>query len=200
MKKILCFGDSNTYGYIPGSGERYDKDTRWSGILQTLLPDHEIIEGGCNNRNGFIDSDGGNNLTGYKVLPEYLNSNPDIVILSIGINDLQKFYNPDIELIKQGLLKMSKQIISTGAKLIIVSTPILRENILNGFFSFQFNEVSIKKSKLLPQIYKTISEETNSVYIDINKFVKVSEIDGLHFSEESHKIIANKIFEIIKNL
>ena len=200
MKKILCFGDSNTYGYIPGSGERYDKDTRWSGILQTLLPDYEIIEGGCNNRNGFIDSDGGNNLTGYKVLPEYLNSNPDIVILSIGINDLQKFYNPDIELIKQGLLKMSKQIISTGAKLIIVSTPILRENILNGFFSFQFNEVSIKKSKLLPQIYKTISEETNSVYIDINKFVKVSEIDGLHFSEESHKIIANKIFEIIKNL
>lgn len=24
-KRILCIGDSNTWGYIPGSGERYEK-------------------------------------------------------------------------------------------------------------------------------------------------------------------------------
>ena len=31
MKQILCFGDSNTYGLIPGTKDRYDWDTRWSG-------------------------------------------------------------------------------------------------------------------------------------------------------------------------
>ena len=33
MKQILCFGDSNTYGLIPGTKDRYDWDTRWSGRI-----------------------------------------------------------------------------------------------------------------------------------------------------------------------
>lgn len=33
MKQILCFGDSNTYGLIPGTKARYDWNIRWSGIL-----------------------------------------------------------------------------------------------------------------------------------------------------------------------
>ena len=31
MKEILCFGDSNTYGLIPGTKNRYGRDTRWTG-------------------------------------------------------------------------------------------------------------------------------------------------------------------------
>ncbi len=35
MKNVLCFGDSNTYGYDPRSyfGGRYDADSRWVDIL-----------------------------------------------------------------------------------------------------------------------------------------------------------------------
>ena len=33
MKEILCFGDSNTYGLIPGTNRRYNRETRWTGIL-----------------------------------------------------------------------------------------------------------------------------------------------------------------------
>lgn len=44
MKHILCYGDSNTHGYIP-SGGRYDDDTRYTGILAKLLgSDYRIIE------------------------------------------------------------------------------------------------------------------------------------------------------------
>ena len=34
---IICFGDSNTYGYDPRSylGDRYDPDSRWVDILAT---------------------------------------------------------------------------------------------------------------------------------------------------------------------
>lgn len=70
MKKILCFGDSNTYGFIPQSGLRYDINTRWTGILQTLCNNEfEITEAGCNNRTAFIDNPAGINQTGYKILP-----------------------------------------------------------------------------------------------------------------------------------
>lgn len=33
MKQIVCFGDSNTYGLIPGTTDRYDWNTRWTGIV-----------------------------------------------------------------------------------------------------------------------------------------------------------------------
>ena len=34
-RTVLCYGDSNTYGYDPRSflGDRYAKDIRWTGIL-----------------------------------------------------------------------------------------------------------------------------------------------------------------------
>ena len=34
MKNILCFGDSNTWGYDPVTGSRYAYDVRWTGRLQ----------------------------------------------------------------------------------------------------------------------------------------------------------------------
>ena len=36
MKKILCYGDSNTFGFNPENGKRFDNLTRWSGILKHL--------------------------------------------------------------------------------------------------------------------------------------------------------------------
>lgn len=51
MKKVLCFGDSNVYGFIPKNGQRYDKNTRWTGILEQYSHNKfDIIEAGCNNR------------------------------------------------------------------------------------------------------------------------------------------------------
>ena len=37
MKTILCYGDSNTFGYIPETGMRYPKSIRWPGHLQEVL-------------------------------------------------------------------------------------------------------------------------------------------------------------------
>ena len=44
--KILCYGDYNTWGYIPGTDhQRFSKDERWPGALQRMLGDkYEIIE------------------------------------------------------------------------------------------------------------------------------------------------------------
>ena len=43
MKQILCFGDSNTWGYDPTNGGRYPYDVRWTGRLQQMLPDCRIL-------------------------------------------------------------------------------------------------------------------------------------------------------------
>lgn len=51
MKEILCFGDSNTHGYMPGLGTRYPIDQRWSGLLGKLLGDgYHVVEEGMDGR------------------------------------------------------------------------------------------------------------------------------------------------------
>ena len=57
MKEILCFGDSNTYGLIPGTTRRYNRETRWTGILSEKLYDkgYRIIEEGLCGRTSVFD-------------------------------------------------------------------------------------------------------------------------------------------------
>ena len=54
---ILCFGDSNTYGYRPDGSGRFDADTRWTGLLQKKLGtnDRIIEEGLCGRTTVFSD-------------------------------------------------------------------------------------------------------------------------------------------------
>jgi len=64
-KSILCYGDSNTWGYVAGKFnlqtqymERYPRDIRWTGRLQKLLGDqYYVIEEGLNGRSTNVDSD-----------------------------------------------------------------------------------------------------------------------------------------------
>ena len=95
MKNILCFGDSNTYGFNPENGSRYDTESRWTSILKQILNEN-VIEAGFNNRTSFSDNPCGIEQTGYKSLPKYLKKELDIVILSIGINDLQSQYQNNL--------------------------------------------------------------------------------------------------------
>ena len=56
MKRILFFGDSNTWGYTPGTGERYSEDVRWTAAAAKLLgPEYCCIECGINGRTTVYD-------------------------------------------------------------------------------------------------------------------------------------------------
>ena len=43
MKSILCFGDSNTWGYDPATKTRFSRNIRWTGVLQNCLEDDFYI-------------------------------------------------------------------------------------------------------------------------------------------------------------
>ncbi|GMQ61530.1 SGNH/GDSL hydrolase family protein [Vallitalea maricola] len=55
MKTIVCFGDSNTYGYNPSqNGNRYPRNIRWTGLISEKLgSDFYIIEEGLNGHHRF---------------------------------------------------------------------------------------------------------------------------------------------------
>ena len=203
LKKILCFGDSNTYGYIPKNGARYDKNTRWTGVLSLLSHGKfEIIEDGCNNRTAFAANPAGKIFTGYEILPELLTGDFDAVVLAIGINDTQFLYNLSSIEIASGVEKLINivKVKSPQAKILLVAPSILTDDVLNGNFACLFDRTSIEKSRQLPLLYQKIAEKQNIEFLDLNSVAKTSSLDGLHYAPEQHLKIAQAIFTILSEL
>ena len=200
MKKILCFGDSNTFGFNPENGKRFDEQTRWAGKLKIALKNKfEVIEKGANNRCGFTENKESTELSGLIAIKKYLELKPDIIILAVGINDLQKIYDNDEKAIYFGLKALIEEIKKENNPNIILLVPsTIKENILNSFFNTLFDEKSIEKSKKLPKIYQKIAKEFELDLIDLNNIAETSPTDGLHYDVEGHKKIADKLIEFIK--
>lgn len=196
MAEIVCFGDSNTYGFNPRNGKRYDENTRWSGILkQKLKEKFSVIEAGCNNRTCYSINPDSDELTGFKVLPKYLKPTTNYLIIAVGLNDLQKFYSSTDKEIKEGLSNLINiaRKIAPEIKIVILAPSRIKKNILNSYFSALFNEEAIEKSIKMNQIYIKVANENNCVCINLDEFTKTSQIDGLHYLEEEHQKIADLI-------
>ena len=92
MKRIMCYGDSNTWGNIPGVGTRYPEDIRWTGVVSGLLgPEYTIIEEGLNGRTTSFDDYYVEYRNGRKGLGYALCAHApiDLIVISLGTNDLK---------------------------------------------------------------------------------------------------------------
>ena len=92
-KRIVCFGDSNTWGYIPITGERYDESIRWPARLQEKLgyQDYTVVEEGLTGRTTVFDDPFDPELNGLKTMPAVLRSAApiDVLVFMLGTNDFQ---------------------------------------------------------------------------------------------------------------
>ena len=203
MKKILCYGDSNTFGYNPFDSSRFDEKTRWTALLQENLgSDFEIIEEGACDRTGIADNDKGFLYSAQRHFPKMITKtkNVDLLILAIGTNDLQFKYDLTVHQFENGLEKLIVTAKNNVRRIILIPPVILHENVLEGFFKFQFDETSVSKSKKIGKIYRKLSNIYGLDYFDLNDFVKPSNADGLHYDSEGHKIISTKLSDYIKGI
>lgn len=92
MKTVVLFGDSNTWGYIPGSERgRYPRDVRWPTRLAAALGDeYDVIVEGLSGRTATVESpvEEGRNGLPY-LLPCLRSHRPvDLVVIFLGTNDV----------------------------------------------------------------------------------------------------------------
>ena len=200
MKKIVCYGDSNTFGYNPKDTSRFNEKTRWTGILKNkFLNKYEIIEEGLNNRTGFVDNPDGFNHSGLKHFPKFIENINDIEIITIalGTNDLQAQFDIDFPTIEKNLENLINYAKEKTNNIIIIPPIIFDERVLKGRCGYQYDKDCILKSKQLPILYKQISDKNNCEYFDFNQFVRVSDDDGLHYDALAHSIIAKELIKFI---
>jgi len=91
LKTIVCFGDSNTWGFVPGSDwGRYPRGVRWPARLATALADEvEVIAEGLNGRTATIESPVAEGRNGLPYLVPCLRSHApvDLLVVYLGTND-----------------------------------------------------------------------------------------------------------------
>ena len=201
MKKILCYGDSNTYGFNPSDGSIFDENTKWTALLQKNLKDrYDVIEEGMCDRTGFINNPKGFLYSAQRHFPKFISKtkNIDILILAIGTNDLQTQYDISFSAIEKGLENLIVAAQEKVENIILIPPVILSETIFNGYFKNQFDETSIIKSKKVIKTYKKMAKIYNCYIFDFNEIVVPSQIDGLHYDAETHKIIAENLAKFIR--
>jgi lysophospholipase L1-like esterase len=125
-RTIVCFGDSNTWGYVPGSnGERFPREVRWPVLLATMLGDgFEVIAEGLNGRTASIerpDSEGRNGLP-YLLPCLHSHAPVELVVIFLGTNDVNFVDDERVARCVARLVEIARRA-GTGDVLVICPPP-----------------------------------------------------------------------------
>lgn len=212
MKRILCFGDSNTWGYDAVKKFRYPADVRWTGVLSAALgAEYQLIEEGLNARTTVWDDPfepGKNGKT--MITPVLATHCPlDLVIIMLGTNDLKTRFGVsafDIALGAGTLVELalnSKSGDHWGTPKVLLVSPIhIGENIRTSEFADLFDlDHVISVSKQLAGFYRHIAEANGCAFLDAAAVASPGAYDSLHLEEDGHRLLGLAIAEhVIKIL
>lgn len=204
MKTVLCFGDSNTWGYVPGSdGERFPGDVRWPGRLASALGDDwDVIAEGLNGRTATMDSpvaDGRNGLT--YLLPCLHSHMPlDVVVIYLGTNDAGDRYSLPAETVAGAVGRLVKVVRTSEAgpdgkapAVLVVCPPPFGQLDPEGSFAN-----AAAKSRQLGRWFAEVSRELDFELLDLNGVAAYSDLDGIHLEADGHAAVAAAVAERLR--
>ena len=204
MNTILCFGDSNTYGYNPKTGKRFPYDVRWTGILNEKLRPHGkiIAEEGLCGRTTSFDDPNRPYRNGKKALPMILLTHTPVecIVIMLGTNDCKTFYNNTPETIGNGISELIHQVknFSPDIKIVLISPIHLADGVGEPGFDPDFDENSVEVSKRLKNIYSRIAVQENCIFMAASDYAVPSVTDREHLDENGHMLLAEAVYKILE--
>ena len=209
-KRILCFGDSNTWGYMV-TGGRFPEEVRWPMRLQALLgDDYTVIEEGFNGRTTvFEDPVEGGHKSGLTYLPPCVMSHSplDLVIIMLGTNDLKKRFGMTGFTIGGGITQLVKaaRTYSMNAegvppKIMILCPPPVGENIMETRHAPIFGEDSVSVSRDLPYELGRVAKLMRCEFMEAGPYCEISKADAVHMTREDHLRLAQAVCDKVKSI
>ena len=209
--KILCYGDSNTYGQKPDQTGHYEANFRWTGVLQDLLGNsYYVVEEGLGSRTTDLNYDRKPGRNGKTYLAPCLHShNPiDVITIMLGTNDLKIEYRRSAEDIANALGGLIDDVREYGEtktgdkpKIILISPIEINDQAprFAEFYTGYYDAKSMEVSKRLAEAVKKVADEKGVVFLDAATVSKPGE-DGIHFDVESEQPLAELIANTLKEL
>lgn len=207
MITILCYGDSNTWGYDARSQGRFPPDVRWSGVLRNQLgPGYWVVEEGLNGRTTVWDDPvAGEWKNGLTYLTPCLESHApiDLVVMLLGTNDLKMRFSVPPSDIASGAERLVNTVrLSTFGPqnrapqlLLLVPPPVGHLTDYADMFTG-----ATEKSYKLGLYYRQIAELHGCHFLDTSTLIQSWDLDGIHLSPEDHGKLGQAVAEIIQHI
>ena len=206
MKTVLCFGDSNTWGYVPGSeGERWPREVRWPMRLQAALGDEwDVIAEGLNGRTATVDSpvaEGRNGLT--YLLPCLHSHMPiDLVVIYLGTNDTGDRYSLPAEIVAGAVGRLVRVVRTSEAgpnyaapEVLVVCPPPFGRLDPEGSFAN-----AGEKSRQLGRWFAELCKQLDCELVDLDGVASYSDLDGIHLDADGQAAVAAAVEEHVRRL
>jgi len=218
MKRIMVYGDSNTWGYDPnrvdpvtGANRRYDENTRWTRIMKNALgSEYEVLEEGFNGRTIAFDDQTSYGRNGLKHIEvAFKTCDPvDMIIIMLGTNDLKDMFaltevnmgdamNTMVRTLRNAMSESN----SATAKIIIVN-PVNVTPCADGSFVYGFSERSVKLGEKIGERYKAVAERRGCYYFDAGTVdgTEMDGTDGTHLTPGAHKALGTALAEYVREI
>ncbi len=205
MKRIVCFGDSNTYGHDPADGSRLEN--RWTRLIRPILGEgYEIIEEGLCGRTSVFSVD--TNADGWEgstvIKPVLCTHKPfDLLIIMLGTNDLLLGAHAGADDSARGietLIKLARECVD--CKILIVSPILISPSVAESetFAPLYGGIRACGLSKQLAPKFKAVAEKNQCGFLNAADYAHASDLDGVHMDSENHAKLAAAIADKIKEL
>jgi lysophospholipase L1-like esterase len=207
---ILVYGDSLTWGIVPGTRRRLPSEQRWPFVLECELAKQgvraRVVEDALNGRRTVWDDPfkpGRNGLIGLEQRIE-VNSPLSLVILMLGTNDFQSVHQNAAWQASQGVAALVRAIrrapIEPGMPVppvLVVAPPAIGEPA--GEMAPRFAGGS-QKCAGAADAFEFVARELECAFFDAGRHIRTSAVDGVHLDAEQHDRLGRTLAPLVANL
>jgi len=213
-KRVLFFGDSNTWGFIPASGNRFADNIRWPSVVGAILSDHIVaVEDAISGRTTIYDdplfaSRNGREGLGYTLAAH---APLDLVVLCLGTNDLKyvdaiasaRGCEELVRILEHAdacyPLPMGSPNFPDGLKLLILSPIALHPEIETRRPDSSLR-LGHEESLKFPELFQRIAENHKAWFLNAADYAEPSIKDCIHMDAESHLALAEAVADQIREI
>ncbi|WP_028390134.1 GDSL-type esterase/lipase family protein [Bacillus cihuensis] len=209
-KRIVCFGDSNTWGFDARTMKRFSDGVRWTSLLGELLgDDFQVVEEGLSGRTSVVDDPLFEGLNGYSYIHPCLMSHAplELVIIMLGTNDTKERFHLTSYNIAQGIARLSLKAKNTPVgengrfpKVLVIAPPPIGKEYYDTDIGKSMGRECDRKSDELAVHISGLLQAQGIEFLDTKGLVPMNQIDFMHLDEEGHKKLSEVVFHKVKRL
>ena len=173
--KVVCYGDSNTYGYDPRGYFGGQYDAPWPEILAE--------ESGWNVMNEGI------NGREIPKAPISVPADTDLLIIMLGTNDLLQFWTP--EEAGKKMAQFLQSLAFDREKILLIAPPPMK------FGEWVLDQELIDDSVALAKQLRGLAARLGTRFADAGEWNTPLAYDGVHLTEEGHRAFANGLYNYL---
>lgn len=212
IKKVVCFGDSNTYGYNAETNDRFTEEERWTCLLAKHLGEgYHVVEEGLEGRTACLEDPLFEGLCGFRYLyPCLMTHKPvDLLLIMLGTNDVKQRFSCTPENVAKGMERLVQKAIDSKAafrdgmpNILLITPPAIESGYRDTDVCGEMGDGCDEKSRALAPLYEQVAKNLGCHYLDAGQIsgVEMNPYDFMHLSLQAHHVFAKFLAQEIPKL